>query len=346
MTDFPPISNYKGVMLCDRPSADTMPKRPAPFNSAVVPAEQLGLNPPKKLNVHSTDHKEKNTDSILYKHKQYLHLLQKDIRDQKAQEAAGADRAKEKRKQFVERSAQLREAVRAGLLGPPEATSEPAPPANEDTAAPEEHEEQEAASAGAAAAAVPPLKLGKKDLSKPAWAFTEQGAEDRDELAEEVDVDDLLDFVEGLDFESYVDDLEVQQALEVMRSRITTLDTARTGEGADGETANKPKVVPLRPGDSEEVYRGDAAALQGADATDANVTDAKDILHSSRALRTVHSTKSIAARLEKLSEEQEMEEAMSALATQAGADGDGTEGGRKKEVDPSNLPYLYRNPAI
>ena len=65
-----------------------------------------------------------------------------------------------------------------------------------------------------------------------------------------------------------------------------------------------------------------------------------------QALRTVHSTKSIAARLEKLSEEQEMEEAMSALATQAGADGDGTEGGRKKEVDPSNLPYLYRNPAI
>ena len=44
---FPPISNYKGVMLCDRPSADVgKSNKPAPFNSAVVPPEQLGLAPP------------------------------------------------------------------------------------------------------------------------------------------------------------------------------------------------------------------------------------------------------------------------------------------------------------
>jgi hypothetical protein len=56
---FPPISNYKGVMLCDRPSADIGPSKPAPFNSAVVPPAQLGLNPPKKVNVYSVDNKPK-----------------------------------------------------------------------------------------------------------------------------------------------------------------------------------------------------------------------------------------------------------------------------------------------
>lgn len=56
---FPPISNYKGVMLCDRPSADIGPAKPAPFNSAVVPPVQLGLNPPKKVNVYSTQNKPK-----------------------------------------------------------------------------------------------------------------------------------------------------------------------------------------------------------------------------------------------------------------------------------------------
>ena len=51
---FPPINNYKGVMLCDRPSAaDAGPQKPTPFTSAVVPPEQLGLNPCKKLNVHA-----------------------------------------------------------------------------------------------------------------------------------------------------------------------------------------------------------------------------------------------------------------------------------------------------
>ena len=55
----PPISNYKGVMLCDRPSADIGSSKPAPFNSAVVPPTQLGLNPAKKVNVYSTQNKPK-----------------------------------------------------------------------------------------------------------------------------------------------------------------------------------------------------------------------------------------------------------------------------------------------
>ena len=57
-----------------------------------------------------------DTSSVLYKHKQYLAHLQKDIKLQKAEEAAMETESEEKRKRFVERSAQLRDAIRAGLL--------------------------------------------------------------------------------------------------------------------------------------------------------------------------------------------------------------------------------------
>ena len=59
----PPISNYKGVMLCDRPSAEIGSSKPAPFNPAGLPPEQLGLNPPKKVNVYSKQHKPKGVSA-------------------------------------------------------------------------------------------------------------------------------------------------------------------------------------------------------------------------------------------------------------------------------------------
>ena len=96
--------NFKGVMLCDRPSADIGPKKPAPFNSAVVPPEQLGLAPPKRINVHSTSIKPKDKASVLYKHKQYLSQLQKDIRKHKAEEAAAENESIEKRKRVSDRT--------------------------------------------------------------------------------------------------------------------------------------------------------------------------------------------------------------------------------------------------
>ena len=58
---------------------------------------------------------------------------------------------------------------------------------------------------------------------------------------------------------------------------------------------------------------------------------ARKLLDSSRKLRQVHSTKSVAAKLEALREQAEA------------AEENTTE---EKEVDPSNLPYLYRNPAV
>jgi hypothetical protein len=50
------IGNYKGVMLCSRPNELGQPQKqtqegPPPFNSRVKPAESLGINPPKRVDL-------------------------------------------------------------------------------------------------------------------------------------------------------------------------------------------------------------------------------------------------------------------------------------------------------
>jgi hypothetical protein len=247
---FPPINNYKGVMLCDRPSAvDAGSSKPAPFTSAVVPPEQLGLNPTKKVTVHSTTVKEKDTESALYKHKQYLSRLQKDIRAHKDSEANEVAEGGERRKRFIERSAQLRDAIRCGMLGPDREGCEKEPNAPAPVLEPEPLAEPPAEPPAEAPAAptIPPLNLSKAGppkadlLQRPAWALNEEEAEEKDALQEEVDIDDLLDFVEGLDFEEYIDDFEVQQALEIMKSRVTRIDTQRS-DLPDGEVISRAPI--------------------------------------------------------------------------------------------------------
>jgi hypothetical protein len=286
-----------------------------------------------------------DTGSVLYKHKQYLAHLQKDIKLQKAEEASMENESEEKRKRFVERSAQLRDAIRAGLLATGDAYAEaaeaaeaqkaeeaapapaPSPPADEEPAAPPKEE-----------VVIPPLNLGgeKELLAKPKWALTEEQAEEQDELQEEVDLDDLLDFVEDLDFEEYVDDIEVRTALEIMKSRIATIDTYRSEADAREPTGEAVVLRPEGAGEEDAGEREESWDPAGADDeaklhSDEAMNAARKLLDSSRKLRQVHSTKSVAAKLEALREQAEA------------AEENTTE---EKEVDPSNLPYLYRNPAV
>eukprot|EP01050_Picozoa_sp_SAG11_P028751 SAG11_NODE_7812_length_1093_cov_1.363179_1_plen_179_part_00 len=140
----------------------------------------------------------------------------------------------------------MRDAIRAGLLGPPENEPAPAPGVvkPDEVAPPEPEPEPEPEPPTLKAPVVPQLDhpvFDKDDLlSKPAWALTEDEADEKDALQEEVDIDDLLDFVEGLDFEQYIDDMEVQQALEIMKSRVARIDTAR--DDGPAPDAGAPKM--------------------------------------------------------------------------------------------------------
>jgi len=62
-------------------------------------------------------------------------------------------------------------------------------------------------------------KKKKQGASKPAWAKTEgQVEEDK-----EAEIDDLLEFAYELDYEKYMEDYEVRQALAIIKDRVNEL---------------------------------------------------------------------------------------------------------------------------
>jgi len=59
----------------------------------------------------------------------------------------------------------------------------------------------------------------KKGTKKPAWAVTDKQRED----AKEAELDDLLNFAYDLDYEKYMEDFEVRQALAVIKERVNEI---------------------------------------------------------------------------------------------------------------------------
>ena len=71
------------------------------------------------------------------------------------------------------------------------------------------------------------ISVKKPGKSKPKWALTEKDAtnllsEEKDETSHEKQ--DLLAFVDTLDFKRYVNDIEVQSMIERIRARIESLE--------------------------------------------------------------------------------------------------------------------------
>ena len=66
-------------------------------------------------------------------------------------------------------------------------------------------------------------KGGNKRAQKPAWAQTEKQAEQE----KEAEIDELLEFAYELDYEKYMDDYEVRQALAIIKDRVTEVTKAQ-----------------------------------------------------------------------------------------------------------------------
>lgn len=61
-----------------------------------------------------------------------------------------------------------------------------------------------------------PSKASTKGKKKPAWATTEKQQEE----IKEAEIDELLEFAYELDYEKYMEDFEVRQALAVIKERV------------------------------------------------------------------------------------------------------------------------------
>lgn len=58
-----------------------------------------------------------------------------------------------------------------------------------------------------------------KKSSKPMWAMTEKDLEDK----KEEEIDELLEFAYELDYEKYMEDFEVRQALAIIKDRVNEI---------------------------------------------------------------------------------------------------------------------------
>lgn len=242
--------NYKGVMLCSRPadsapsagavgSAHLSPTLGAPqFRPVGFPPEPLGLNPAKDnagTNVAKA-HEEAarrraaapnvGHENFLNKHRRWLSEMAKQKAELNDELEATAHAAKEKRRRFSEYCKATRDSgIRTSMTASAAPAAEPTTQSTGEVAAARAPEEEAPvpATAERAAAQAPVAKLParaaaktKGGTNKPKWAMTEEEADD----ADDAEADALVDFASGLDYTSFIDDLEVRQALSVIKERI------------------------------------------------------------------------------------------------------------------------------
>jgi len=237
-------SNYKGVMLCDRPGIEVSRAAPdggsaEPFLTAVNAPEQLGLNPIKKERpVNDSNATSKPKNPALSNHKRWLRSLGQLKKELAEEEELQREDEAAKKRQLAEDSQKVRDHIRqikrgmagiddvqgpaaaAAILSKQNMLGELNSKLNRDIVE-ELHNrvpqagDQNATRNSPAPAPKPPAS------AKPAWARTEEEEEEN----EEMEVEDLLAFAEDLDIDQYMDDCEFREALAAAKARIAELES-------------------------------------------------------------------------------------------------------------------------
>lgn len=206
------MGHYKGVMLCNRPFAGTMANTKTTTNSeskgvfscGKVP-EAPGLNPPVSLREKAPKRNVK--DSVLTKHKKWLQDLQK-ARDELEERVRDEARQKEEATQRFKENERMKRELARSLN---QAKSDSKDSDNDKPEVDSKYNEVKSES-----------KSNK--LNRPAWALTEDIAEKKKEHNDELEEDELLNFVEDLDYDNIIDELEIKAVIGRLKERITSLE--------------------------------------------------------------------------------------------------------------------------
>jgi len=361
----PALGNFKGVMLCNRPSElEAKAKEqsgPPPFKSTVTATycDALGINPTNKTQAEVV---EKPKKEALVRHVRWLKQLQSQMNAHRMQaefEDEEAEKKKENFQAFCERQREsIKNLTEAGDLN-----------------------REKLAEAVAGKAPVP-----KK--VKPLWAMTESEMK----AFEENDAADLIDFAENLDFDHFINDLEFRQAMEVMKDRAGKLakdqddfkaalvDSFNQDDDDDaGRRAGGIEIEGSAMGDDVSVVGSlngarrarksdkkewDSSTVMSEDVpVDEDTKSMVDkVLANNPDMKKLHSSKSVLKMIEKAKDQQAgskddevdrgVEKLVAALAAERAPPAPviyvspDVETRMNKPVDPSMLPYLYRSPAI
>jgi hypothetical protein len=133
----------------------------------------------------------------------------------------------------------------------------------------------------------------KAKMPRPAWALTEDETAAVAEDKELEDEDDLISFANGLDFDRFIDDLEVQTMMEKVKQRIAQLEHESVVEKQRDDEIEERAALRMAMGQRPE--EDDSADEKDGPATDEAYLAAKEILSEAGDLRGVHSTKSVAS---------------------------------------------------
>lgn len=254
-------------MLCTRPNENvSSKKRGVPFVSRVNPItkELIGLCPIKQeVNVK----REKAANPAIQKHKKWLKELEEkqqyekeeenaraineELRVAKIREKAGEERAKirERNMEVILQSAQetsisKQDALKCDYLAP-----EPLRRENQESNDPERTklmpltEKNLEKIRQASAKEKKDEKLsGKAAKPKPAWAMTEKQVDEKRENEE----DELLAFMEDLDYDKYIEDLEVKTLMNLLKDRIDSLDTNKEEKRKVEKAIKKREALKLK----------------------------------------------------------------------------------------------------
>lgn len=223
------LENYKGILLCDRPTAGAVGKGaggsandgPIPFLPAGKGDDRyVGLQPSiearsrYELSRSMRLTNKVSKPSAMTRHKKWLFSFANAVKKMQLDKVEKQLEDEENQKKLREKQQDERMQRQAALEAQP--TQQPAPAkevAKVETQTPKvtvtnTKTNAKVTSSGGA--------TKKKTKAKPKWAMTEDEAL-REELNEN---DELVNFAESLNFEKFIDDYEVREALAIMRDRV------------------------------------------------------------------------------------------------------------------------------
>lgn len=305
------VGTYKGVMLCNRPfggtegAAQKASSTSTTFRAGKVPDVIGASNPNARDKV-----KRPKKENALTRHRKWLAELQKTKDRLEAEYTIEQINIKQKADKFTKQEEAMRKAQKAmmkevedastagskgerpetlddvsAMSSPAESKTVPVSfgPANKDAADSKAAFESKA---GAGSKGV--------DKNRPAWAFAnENDAQMAAEAKEMEDDEGLLDFAAGLNFEKYVDDMEVQTMLAAVAARIRQLERDVKDDAGRDMAVKERAAFRMQ----MEAMGEDTSILDDETAADSQgeaLAFAKAVMADMDDLGNVHSEKSVA----------------------------------------------------
>ncbi|CAD8120623.1 unnamed protein product [Paramecium sonneborni] len=378
-----PINNFKGVMLCNRPNENVMIVKEKPFCSRVQPYDQWGLTKkyeePKVivatmnpvLERHKKWLEEFKLQNQMKKYAKEEQQVQEDEKFQRVRDLAKKDR--EMTKKMKEEYKQINEIIKKELhedvpkSKTVQLTAENLKKLEErDTIKQQEIKNDNKMD----------TKQGdqkKRYKTKPVWAMTKEEEEQHTKQEE----DELLDFVENLDYDSYINDLEVNVMLKALQQRVSDIKKEENWKDKldQGDKKQEQREPDIYDKISQSLGKNDEAKSvhsektqnslnqlrkkqdliqQGKQDWDKTTTNgdqkvsledriakhvADEILNQYKNISNVHSNSSIRKILEREAKKTLQEQSVPGPVISVIKN-------EKMPKDPNTLPYLHRNPAI